>query len=1425
MINVSSEFSEALYGDDRRDYIERAKITLKDNTVLNLTEENIWSGGFTIDDAVSADKIFQVGSAIVNKATLVINNIYEDYSGYDFTDAIIELSVGLELESKTEVFKKGTYIEQETKYNGSLITIEMYDYMSKFDVGYSTELPYPLRLIDILQDSCNTCGVTLATTEFPNSSTPINTKPTNATHREIISWIACMAGCYARCNADGELELKWFDVGTVEEATADGGTFNPWNTGDVLDGGTFNPWTTGDIIDAGRFSEYNVNHTITQRYSGEIAVDDVVITCVKVTVKTETGSGGESIVEHIVGTEGYAVKVENNGFITEDNAQFITNFLGNKLIGLRFRIAEISHPSDPSIEAGDIAYYFDRKGNRYVLFITRTVFTVGEPQTTSCDAETPARNSAERYSERTKNYVELRKIAESGKDSYLDDAKAYTDEQLDIYKDAVDAITDGLQDQIDQIDGKFETFYFDYEPTLQNEPAHTWVQNSEEAKHEGDIFYWKSKGYSYRFMQDNGVWSWVQIQDTDVSRAIALAQEAQATADGKRRIFVAQPTPPYDIGDLWAQGANGDILRCKTAKAEGASYDSADWERASKYTDDSALTTFINGQYSTTLQDIMGQLDEKIQTWYQETDPSTAWGTATLKADHRGDIWYCSSTTLQTYAEKTWQWNGTAWQEMKATVPADIIDKFDGMAQVFVTQPTTPYYIGDLWVQGSTGDILKCVTQRTSGDYVASDWALASKYTDDSSLTAFQNGTYATFVTQTNSDISGMQSAVASKITTFYQSSAPTATTTGDLWIDTDDGNKLYRWNGSQWVTVQDTSIQNAVTTAGEAKAIADKKILTFAQASAPTNSASDPLDTGDLWIDTDDNNKMYRWNGTQWVALSDTSALQTWINGDYASTIQSVRGQIDSKAEIWYQGNDPSTSWSATDKPNHKGDLWYKTTDGTTWVYDGSTWVEQTIPESIFDEIDGKAQIFVGSTTPVDPNSGDLWFRSANDPILTYVNGNWIEYNNYANASGIEELLMEEVGKIQIGGTNLLRNTQDYFYTGLLDLEGCLYSQNCVLRGHYRECAIAEYDNTELSALGDMLAWHNVMVDLSTTYTLSFWGKADTITDPTLYAYFYGEIGYPEVAKGVSSEGTTNTNTDGLMPFTLTSDWKRYWVKWTIADQGDVEIGKWVLFRAAALSNVSVAGVKLEKGSIATYYSPSPTDVDDTISRLLESSKYGICETSADVQEKYVELVNFNLDVGTQFAVTFVNGNESERVMLDVNGTGAKFVTIENDIDLGRKMIFPSGTTASFVYDGSTYRFVASDNLYNLINWSAEAGLDIRAEEGSLSRVNINNQSVDVYDSNGNLGTSTSSDGFDVYKNGTLIASFGERTVLGEKDVGTRIELSKSAIEFFEKTIRTAYLAEDKFYFINGEVTQSLFFPDYSVREDTNQDLVISKR
>lgn len=731
MINVSSAFREALANDNRA-YIERAVITLEDGTVLELGNEQLWGGGFDTDDSVSADESFSaLGSAIVNSATLVINNIYDDFSEYVFENAEAVLYIGLELDGNVESIRKGTYIVDGAQYNGSIITLSLLDNMYHFDRPYSeSTLEYPATCDTIIRDACTVCGINLSTSSlnFPFKDTVIAKRPDDeaTTFREVISYIATICGCFARCDRFGELELRWFDQATLESLAEgyNGGVFDsdaPYSTGDSVDGGTFNPWNVGDIANGGTFTDQRGVHYISSLYNSNISVDDVVITGVQIEYESEVDGSTEKYTE-LVGTNDYAIKVSGNPLINANNIATIKSRLGTQLIGLKFRKASVTHSSDPTIEAGDVAFVIDRKNNVYPIFITRTNFKVGASQKTVCGASTPKRNSATRYSEQSKTFVTLRKEMKAQKTAYdqaledlsdrIDNADGlyetqvqqtgggvitymhnkplladsdiqimisdvgitvtangtaqtptwygltvdgqliasilntvginadwintgqlvirkngqevffadvdtgtvrisgnsiritagdpissaistaqsesatYTDQQLADYADQVEDELDLIRDQLD---GVVDTYYYDYAPTTSNYPASEWTTEALRSDHEGDLFLDTSTGKSYRWLKENNVWKWKEIPDTASAQALQLAQQAMDTADGKRRVFVSTPYPPYDVGDIWMDSTSGEIMTCTTARTAGSQYVTTDFEKLNDYGEDNAI--------------------------------------------------------------------------------------------------------------------------------------------------------------------------------------------------------------------------------------------------------------------------------------------------------------------------------------------------------------------------------------------------------------------------------------------------------------------------------------------------------------------------------------------------------------------------------------------------------------------------------------------------------------------------------------------------------------------------------------------------------------------------------------------------------------------------------------------------------------------
>ena len=306
-------------------------------------------------------------------------------------------------------------------------------------------------------------------------------------------------------------------------------------------------------------------------------------------------------------------------------------------------------------------------------------------------------------------------------------------------KDFINNTLPGLLSEIQaQLDGQIEQFFQTYDPTMSNAPANEWTTSELKENHLGDLFYNTDTGAVFRFVKENGTYKWQQLSDDEVANALALANEALALAKDKNRIFTTTPYPPYEVGDLWVQGGTGEIMRCKTARASG-SYTSSDWEKASKYTDDSGLNDFINGDYADDKTDILTQIDGKIETWFQTTDPSSAWNTTALKKKHVGDMWYHTTNKELKYYTSSYAW--TKVEDAKAIAAYDAAsqaqDTADGKRRVFVATPTTPYDIGDLWVNGSI--LRRCATAKTATQsYNVNDWVVAVDY--DNTKTVIDGG-------------------------------------------------------------------------------------------------------------------------------------------------------------------------------------------------------------------------------------------------------------------------------------------------------------------------------------------------------------------------------------------------------------------------------------------------------------------------------------------------------------------------------------------------------------------------------------------------------------------------------------------------------------------------------------------------------------
>ena len=153
-----------------------------------------------------------------------------------------------------------------------------------------------------------------------------------------------------------------------------------------------------------------------------------------------------------------------------------------------------------------------------------------------------------------------------------------------------------------QTDKEYTIWFYNYTPTLQNEPASDW-SDADKIDHEYDIFYYPDEGLAWRFLEG----TWKPITDQQTLRALEKAAKAQDTADGKRRNFVDVPVPPYDIGDTWSNAYYGtlytnDNLVCVKAKAQGEAFSIDDWTPSSD----------MNSATKKIFESLIEQLDNRI---------------------------------------------------------------------------------------------------------------------------------------------------------------------------------------------------------------------------------------------------------------------------------------------------------------------------------------------------------------------------------------------------------------------------------------------------------------------------------------------------------------------------------------------------------------------------------------------------------------------------------------------------------------------------------------------------------------------------------------------------------------------------------------------------------------------------------------------
>ena len=763
MKNVSNNFKNVI--SKGGPFYAYAKIVLRDGTELELdSTDDFYIDGNSYNE--SGGDGFPLGVALSKTIDIGIENSNERFSDYDFYYSRITLYTEADLEDGTkERILEGTFTVIDPVSSGDIIEITAADDMYKSDVPYTSKLTYPATTRAILQEACSQSGISLSSAAFENDDFTVQAAPQGLTCRQVIGYVAMIAGGNAVMSEYNQLIIKTYMFPAFDsKKILSGGRFDQ-DLKDMVSGGDFTQ-EYDNTISGGEFGE-NDDYVILSDFSTDpdISTDDVVITGIATTAQ---GEGQEEDQEFLYGTDDYAIKIENP--LIEGKEETAIALIGDLLIGTIARPFSGEFFPDPTVQFMDPVYLVDRKDNIYQSFVTSLTFTYLGNNNISNGLQSPEMNKSTYYSTATEVYRKARQdlqknktewekavenlgnrldsasglypteekqpdgstiyylhdkptleesgvvikitaqaigISTDGGETYptgltvdgeaiikilqtigvnadwintgairvtddggnvifsvdmdtkqiiisgdyvqiggktagaaindaLQESKDYSDGKLADFADTVTNDLSGLQAQID---GQIETFYEDYEPSLQNYPANEWTSTEERQKHEGDLFYWKSKGYAYRFFQDGATWKWQLVQDTDITQAMAAAENAQDTADGKRRVFVVTPKPPYDIGDLWTNGE--DILTCSTARSAGSAYVSTDWKKLNTYTDDTVanealeearkarnLNIILDNEYQGIYADSNGNIgtfptvQTTVQVLYGHTDVS-----------------------------------------------------------------------------------------------------------------------------------------------------------------------------------------------------------------------------------------------------------------------------------------------------------------------------------------------------------------------------------------------------------------------------------------------------------------------------------------------------------------------------------------------------------------------------------------------------------------------------------------------------------------------------------------------------------------------------------------------------------------------------------------------------------------------------------
>lgn len=457
----------------------------------------------------------------------------------------IKVELGVKTESGTNYYSLGNFLI--TKPSDDAVkdktSFEAMDYTKKFNKEFdATGLTFPCTALQLAQFCCQKCGVELGSTSFTNSSFVIdsNQYETGDTFRKVMQDIGKLAYSWVRIGWDNKCYIDFSFSSTVAD-TNKIGTSNYYDL--TVQSEKFGP----------------VNRVV-------IGMSDIEGENVVLEDSTSIAQNGVCELQ---------IMDNNLTYTPELRQQAIAS--ANKLFGLSFVPIEINTTGHPWLLGNETVEIEKLDGTKIkTIPFDRTIEYAGHIKTKLVSKADTKTETEYKNPGTLETAIKQTRIIVNKQEQEISQVIQQQESQTEI----INSVQDSIDNLTEQINENIIIYRGNGVPTLDNYPANEWTTTELKDDHVGDLYYNTEDGKTYRFDKNGVIFSWVE-EKPDLSEAIELAQNALNVANDKMQVFVTQPTPPYEVGDLWTDG--DDIFVCKTSKTEGQSFSASDWENATNY--------------------------------------------------------------------------------------------------------------------------------------------------------------------------------------------------------------------------------------------------------------------------------------------------------------------------------------------------------------------------------------------------------------------------------------------------------------------------------------------------------------------------------------------------------------------------------------------------------------------------------------------------------------------------------------------------------------------------------------------------------------------------------------------------------------------------------------------------------------------------